>query len=238
MARSVRKLGGNMVSVGRLALVAVGMSAVVWTILGCKASAEAPLSRDDGPQYVVPPGQSVEMRMEPRADARAVTNLAPGTMLWSDGPVFIVAETRWLTLRDGYDRRGFVRADGLQSTGDLAELSPEPLTSPSPPMLQGPAASAFDEEIAPNGQPMRAGSLVMRFRPDVPFADKLLVYRAEGVLEVEPLLLPDTVRVTVPRGTTATALASVAGRPEVQWVEPDYAAGAGGAGVGAPSISP
>jgi hypothetical protein len=77
-------------------------------------------------------------------------------------------------------------------------------------------------ETAPDGQPMRAGSVIVKFRAGSDSLERDAVHATVGALVVEPLLPPDTVRAQVPSGTTAAALDAYRASPAVEYVEPDY----------------
>ncbi len=78
---------------------------------------------------------------------------------------------------------------------------------------------ALDPAIAPDGRPMRAGSVLVKFRAG---AAQVPAHQAAGATAIDGLRLPDSVRVQVPRATVAQALAAYRARPDVEFAEPDY----------------
>lgn len=107
-----------------------------------------------------------------------------------------------------------------------------PGSAPSGP--ENPNATPIVEETAPDGRPMRAGSILVSFQPGTSEAAQQAAHQAAGALAVEPLLLPDTVRVEVAPGTTAQALAAYRARSDVRAADPNYIVRA----TGGPSIGP
>ena len=81
----------------------------------------------------------------------------------------------------------------------------------------------FAHEAAPDGLPMRAGSFLVKFRPDAAPAARDLRHRAVSAAAVDATGLPDVVRVQVHPGDAARAMAAYRGQPDVEYVEPDYA---------------
>ncbi len=81
---------------------------------------------------------------------------------------------------------------------------------------------ALQEEIAPDGRPMRTGSLLVSFRREAPEASRLAAHQTVGALGVSQLLLSDTVRVQVRPGAAAQALIAYRARADVKRAEPDY----------------
>jgi hypothetical protein len=88
-----------------------------------------------------------------------------------------------------------------------------------------PEGSGMAVETAPDGRPMRAGSLIVKFRASSDSLERDAVHAMAGALVAEPLLLPDTVRAQVPTGTAAAALDAYRASPAVEYVEPDYVSG-------------
>jgi thermitase len=82
----------------------------------------------------------------------------------------------------------------------------------------------LEEEIAPDGRPMRAGSLIVKFRPGAAEAGKREAHQQASAQAVEALALADTQRVQVQRGQVAPALAAYRARVDVMYAEPDYIA--------------
>jgi len=82
--------------------------------------------------------------------------------------------------------------------------------------------TVLDEEIAPDGRPMRAGSILVKFRALTSQAQRDAVHRSVDALSVQSLAVGEIVRVQVQPGTTAAALAAYSARPDVAWAQPDY----------------
>ena len=132
----------------------------------------------------------------------------------------------------------------IRLTGMLLALSVSVPLAPDPPvaLAQEPLASTAPDrrpatiqrggrlvqttvlgtELAPDGRPMRAGGLIVKFRPDAAGPARESAHRGAGVLAIDTLGLPDTGRVQVRPGTTARAIAAYRSRPDVEFVEPHY----------------
>src|SRR6266508_1510797 len=82
--------------------------------------------------------------------------------------------------------------------------------------------STFEQETAPDGRPMMAGSLLVKFRSSASQATRDVVHQAAGALAVERLGLADLARVQIRPGTVTQALAAYRGRADVERAEPDY----------------
>jgi hypothetical protein len=87
----------------------------------------------------------------------------------------------------------------------------------------------LDEEPAPDGRPMRAGSIVVKFRPSSSRAARQAAHAAAAAEAVAPTRQPNVERVQVRRGEVARALAAYRGRGDVELAEPDYIVRAAGA---------
>ncbi|HYU17288.1 MAG TPA: hypothetical protein VEQ11_01175 [Chloroflexota bacterium] len=118
----------------------------------------------------------------------------------------------------------------LEAATDRANRPESPVPDdPLAPRLAGTPAvpetapgSNLQIDIAPDGRPMRAGSLLVKFRSGADQAAREAAHQAVGALLVQPLGLSDTVRVEVPPEATAQALTSYRARPDVEYAEPDY----------------
>jgi thermitase len=82
----------------------------------------------------------------------------------------------------------------------------------------------IDQQNAPDGKPMRAGSLVVKFRQNAGPAARAAAHGAAASANVEALLLADTVRVDVAPSAVAKALAGYQADPNVESASPDYVA--------------
>ena len=82
--------------------------------------------------------------------------------------------------------------------------------------------TVLEQERAPDGRPMRAGSLIVKFRPGAAQPARESAHRGVGALAADPLGLPDAGRVQIQPGTTARAIAAYRAHPDVEFVEPDY----------------
>jgi thermitase len=82
--------------------------------------------------------------------------------------------------------------------------------------------TVLGQEPAPDGRAMRASSLLVKFRPGQPPAQRDAAHRAAGGVLAERLRLPDTVRVNVARTAVPQALAAYRANPTVEYAEPDY----------------
>jgi len=119
-------------------------------------------------------------------------------------------------------------------TAQAAQQSPAGSPMPTPTLMPGVRAATvtrggqqyqtrvFEQETAPNGQPMRAGSLLVKFRPGVSQTARAASHQQANGEAVEALRVPDTVRVQVAAGSVASALAAYRARPDVEFAEPDY----------------
>jgi thermitase len=80
----------------------------------------------------------------------------------------------------------------------------------------------FVAERAPDGLPMRAGSLLVTLRGQGSGSALAGTHRAAGALAVDGLGRPDLVRVQVQPGTAEAAIAAYRADPNVERVEPNY----------------
>ena len=69
---------------------------------------------------------------------------------------------------------------------------------------------------------MWAGSLLVKFRPGSPQAQRAAAHQAAGGMLAAALRLPDTVRVEAARNRVPQALAAYRAHPAVEYAEPDY----------------
>lgn len=83
-------------------------------------------------------------------------------------------------------------------------------------------STTFEEELAPDGRPMRAGSLLVQFRSSASQSARDSAHRDAAVVAVEPLRQAQSVRVQVPRGEVEKSLQAYRARGDVERVEPDY----------------
>jgi thermitase len=82
--------------------------------------------------------------------------------------------------------------------------------------------TVLEQEVAPDGRLMRAGSILVKFRPSTDRAQRDASYQDVGALDVQSLAVNGIVRVQVQPGTAAAALQAYGQRPDVLWVQPDY----------------
>ena len=77
-------------------------------------------------------------------------------------------------------------------------------------------------EPAPDGRPVRAGSLIVTFRPGAAHPARESAHRRGGALAADSLGLPHTGRVQIRPGAAPQAIAAYRSHPDVESVEPDY----------------
>jgi thermitase len=80
----------------------------------------------------------------------------------------------------------------------------------------------FEQETAPNGEPMRAGGLLVKFRAGAASATREGAHRAAAAQSVQSLSQPDLAQVTVTPSQTEAALRAYRGQSAVEWAQPDY----------------
>jgi hypothetical protein len=80
----------------------------------------------------------------------------------------------------------------------------------------------FETETAPDGRTMRAGSLLVKFRPGVSPAVSAATHSLANGQPVESVGASAAVRVEVPRGRASQSLAAYSQRSDVEFAEPDY----------------
>ena len=88
-----------------------------------------------------------------------------------------------------------------------------------------PGGGGLVVEAAPDGQPMRAGSLIVKFHAGSDPAERDAAHLAAGAELVEPLFPPDIVRVQLPPGATVHGLDAYRSSSVVEYAEPDYVRG-------------
>ena len=81
--------------------------------------------------------------------------------------------------------------------------------------------AGFAPATAPDGRPMRAGSLIVKFRKGAPEAARSEAHRAAGA-QAAKSVAGTAERVQVEPGAVGTALASYRARRDVETAEPDY----------------
>ena len=84
--------------------------------------------------------------------------------------------------------------------------------------------TTFATELAPDGRLMRAGSFLVKYRPEASSLARDNAGRAAGSLAIERLLSADRVRLQVGRLRTRAALLVLRADPAIETVEPDYVA--------------
>lgn len=82
--------------------------------------------------------------------------------------------------------------------------------------------SVLTEASAPDGNQMREGSLIVKFRSGTSENDRNRVRTAMSMRTSEPLLLADTFRVTVDQSRVSDVLSRYSAHPEIEYAEPDY----------------
>src|SRR6266545_6641607 len=115
-----------------------------------------------------------------------------------------------------------VGADRTPPSVSNAELSAAPVLAAAGTGALEPSGAVVPEEVAPDGRRMRAGSLIVKFRPNAGLTDREVAHRDAGALAAEPLPIRDTERVQIEVGTAARALAIYRSWGQVLRVEPDY----------------
>jgi thermitase len=110
------------------------------------------------------------------------------------------------------------RSGGGHSNGDSGRTQTVTIKARG----QNVQTSTFEVESAPNGEPMRAGGLLVKFRSNTSDDARDNVHRSVGTYQVQGAPQANVARVTVASGDADRSLAAYRAHGEVEWAQPDY----------------